>query len=125
MKYMIAPGKSITSQKGVKSQYEEVSVKTFGSASIFEALIKQGAIIELEPRPDYQQVVSLRANKPEKPITGDRRLPSPAVAEVRKVEVIEPIKKKEIEEVEEVTEEKRKYERKKNLFESEEKKAED
>lgn len=128
MRYMIAPGKSFTTLKaGVVSEYQEVTPKKIGSASLFADLVKSGAIVEYQPKPDFQQVVVLRT-KPMRP-TSDRKLDAPAVAEVKKVEVIEPIKKKviipePIIEKAEVIEEsepesKRKYERKKNLFESE------
>ncbi|NCB47874.1 hypothetical protein EOM81_12785 [bacterium] len=92
-KYMVAAGKSITSKKGVIGEYNEISVKTLGSASIFEQLKKAGAIVELSARPEKVNTVNLRPNKPVIK-TNDRTLPEPAKAEVKKVEVIEPIRKK-------------------------------
>lgn len=134
MRYMIAPGKSFTTLKaGVVSEYQEVTPKKIGSASLFADLVKSGAIVELSSKPEIVNSINLRPQRYKHVDTGDRKLDAPAVAEVKKVEVIEPIKKKVItpepiieksEVIEESKEEsetetKRKYERKKNLFESE------
>ena len=112
MKYMIAPGKSFTTPNcGVVSEYQEVTPKKIGS--MFDMLLKSGAIVELSARPDVVHSVNLRPKVKEQ--FPDRRLQAPSVAEVRKVEVIEPIKKKpmdfrkkevveEIKEVEEIPE---------------------
>lgn len=146
MRYMIAPGKSFTTLKaGVVTEYQEVTPKKIGSASLFADLVKSGAIVELSSKPEVVNSINLRPQRYKHVDTGDRKLDTPAVAEVKKVEVIEPIKKKVIipepiiekkdespltmDDVEslisDITEEpeeqtsKRKYERKKNLFDSE------
>lgn len=99
MKYMIAPGKSFTTLKsGIVSEYQEVTPKRIGSQSLFESLLKQGAIVEFSNRPEVVHSVDFRIPRKTKEQFPDRKLSAPAVAEVKKVEVIEPIKKKEKEE---------------------------
>jgi len=93
MKYMIAPGKSFTTPNcGVVSEYQEVTPKKIGS--MFDSLKKAGAIVEMSERPEVVHSVNLRKPRYKEQFP-DRKLQAPAVAEVRKVEVIEPIKKKE------------------------------
>jgi hypothetical protein len=107
MKYMIAPGKSFTTPHcGIVSEYQEVTPKKIGS--MFDALVKSGAIVELSSRPQVVHSINLRSERYKHVDTGNRTLNAPAVAEVKKVEVIEPIKKKDViskkkkEEIEEV-----------------------
>jgi hypothetical protein len=107
MKYMIAPGKSFTTPHcGIVSEYQEVTPKKIGS--MFDALVKSGAIVELSSRPQVVHSINLRPERYKHVDTGNRTLNAPAVAEVKKVEVIEPIKKKDViskkkkEEIEEV-----------------------
>ena len=96
MRYMIAPGKSFTTPNcGIMSEYQEVTSKKIGS--MFDALVKSGAIVELKSRPEVDFSLNLRVEKRVPAYsTGDRTLNAPAVAEVKKVEVIEPIKKKDV-----------------------------
>lgn len=122
MRYMVAAGKSITSKKGVIGEYCEISIKALGSSSIFNELIKQGAIVEYSEKPVVIHSVNLRPNRYKYSGNKDRVLNDTAKAEVKKVEVIEPIKKKEFQEEQP---EKRKYEKKKNLFEGDEPEIED
>jgi hypothetical protein len=107
MKYMIAPGKTFTTPHcGIVSEYQEVTPKKIGS--MFDALVKSGAIVEMKSRPEVIHSVNLRPERYKHVDTGNRTLNAPAVAEVKKVEVIEPIKKKDViskkkkEEIEEV-----------------------
>jgi len=76
MEYMVASGKSILTKAGQVNEYQAITAKMIGSASIFDGLIKIGTIVEKgTSEPTRVHRVDLR------PV---------AKASVKSVEVIEP-----------------------------------
>ena len=109
-KYMIAPGKSISTRVGIVSEYQEITAKKIGSQTIFEKLIEAGAIVPAAPVPEQTATFDLRRS-PAKPVLPHSVLPSPAVARPVSVEVIEPEAAEEVADPPKVG-----RPRKKNLF---------
>lgn len=131
-KYMVAPGKALTTRAGIIGEFQEIDVKKIGDAGIFNALIRCGSICEFIPKPEFSKsrMIDLRY----KAKYNQNVIEKPARADVTGIEIIEPkaeIKRKTPEEKpEEITEEKpieekpeieakpkRKYSKKKSVTE--------
>ena len=88
-KYMIAPGKSISTRVGIVSEYQEVTPKRVGGQTLFEKMIEAGTIIPAGPVPEKSFTIDLRREpRRQQPPRGILR--EPAKAKAVSVEVIEP-----------------------------------
>lgn len=98
-KYMVAPGKALTTRSGIIGEFQEIDAKKIGDAGIFNALIKCGSICELIPKPEFSKsrMIDLRY----KAKYNQNIVDKPARADVTGIEIIEPkaeIKRKAIDE---------------------------
>jgi hypothetical protein len=85
-KYMIAPGKAITTARGVVSEYQTIEYKDIKSVSIWNSLLRSKTIVEKVVKPvfDRNRSIELRVNSArQRSVTG-----SPARADVTDIKVI-------------------------------------
>ena len=86
-KYMVAPGKALTTRAGIIGEFQEIDARKIGDAGIFNALIKHGSICELIPKPKFNKsrMIDLRYQAK----YNQKIVDKPARADVTGIEIIE------------------------------------
>lgn len=98
-KYMVAPGKALTTRVGIIGEFQEIDARKIGDAGIFNALVKCGSICEYFDKSEYSksQMIDLRYQAK----YNQNIVSEPVRADVKGIEIIEPkaeIKRKAVDE---------------------------
>jgi len=97
-RYIVAPGRSVTTRKGPVRQNSPITAKMLGSKSVFDALVNSGVIVEIGKAPVLDRTIRVNLHRHEGRTKKQVGTPiDVAKANIKNIEIIEASKPVKIE----------------------------